>query len=106
LVAEATAINIRALSQRSPGDGALDRYARVAELLCGPSVLGRDNLLAALVAVLRDWTERLALPRLGGYGVTAGAIGKIVGGSRGSSMKTNPIVLTDDEIGEIVARRL
>jgi len=30
----------------------------------------------------------------------------VVAASRGSSMKTNPIVLTDTEIGEIVRRRL
>jgi alcohol dehydrogenase len=106
LVAEATEVNIAALSRRRPGDPALDKYARVGELLSGPSLLGRDGSLAALVALLREWTSRLALPRLATYGVNAAEIGKVVAGSRGSSMKTNPIVLTDDEIGEIVVRRL
>jgi len=35
-----------------------------------------------------------------------GHISKVVAGSRGSSMKTNPIVLTDGEVEEIVSRRL
>jgi alcohol dehydrogenase len=45
-------------------------------------------------------------PPLSKYGVTEADIPKIVANSRGSSMKTNPIVLTDAEIGEILLRRL
>jgi alcohol dehydrogenase len=56
--------------------------------------------------LLRQWTETLALKRLGHFGVDDGRIETIVANSRGSSMQTNPIPLTDDEIAEIVKARL
>jgi alcohol dehydrogenase len=106
LVAEATAVNIRALEERDPGNPALDKYAWVGRLLAESEGADRDDDLDALVGTLREWTERLALARLGAYGMERGHIAKVVAGSRGSSMKTNPIVLTDGEVEEIVSRRL
>jgi alcohol dehydrogenase len=100
VVAEATDVNIRALSARAAGGPALAKYARVAEVLAG-----RPDP-DALVALLRDWTARLGLPRLSAFGVGAADVARIVAGSRGSSMKTNPVVLSDDEVAEIVMRRL
>jgi hypothetical protein len=58
------------------------------------------------VRVLYEWTARLRLPALGTYGLDDYGVAKIVAGSRGSSMKTNPIVLTDEEVAEIVRARL
>ena len=59
-----------------------------------------------MVATLYEWTARLKLPLLGSYGVSTYDIERIVAGARGSSMQTNPVVLTDAEIGEIVRQRL
>jgi alcohol dehydrogenase class IV len=107
LVAEATAVNIKALQAREPASPALAKYARVGELL-SPEAGGGDGdqALAALVDILRAWTVRLSLPPLSGYGVGEADVARVVAESRGSSMKTNPIVLTDDEIREVVVRRL
>lgn len=104
LVSDATDINIRALVERAPASPALAVYARVGQMLAG-GVSG-NAALDALVRTLRDWTERLELPRLSAFGVTETDIGRIVANSRGSSMKTNPVVLSDDEIAELVRRRL
>ncbi|PIV88094.1 MAG: alcohol dehydrogenase, partial [Hydrogenophilales bacterium CG17_big_fil_post_rev_8_21_14_2_50_63_12] len=60
----------------------------------------------SLVALLESWTRRLNLPRLATYGVAEADIERIVANSRGSSMKTNPILLTDAEIASIVRARL
>ncbi len=105
LVAEATDINIRALIQRAPESPALSQYARVGQLFCG-GVSGNDAL-EALVRTLKDGSERLALPRLSSFGVCDADVGRIVASSRSaSSMKTNPVALRDDEIAEVVLRRL
>ncbi|WP_435537466.1 iron-containing alcohol dehydrogenase [Azospirillum sp. ST 5-10] len=119
LVAEATAVNLAALRERRPDGPALPRYARAGRLLAGPTAAGMDDTAAptaaamddtaaqdALVAVLRGWQERLALPRLAAYGVAEADVGRIVADSRGSSMTTNPVVLEDAEIAAIVRRRL
>ncbi len=104
LVAEATDINIKALMERDPLSPALHTYAKVAALLNGET--DRDRALESLVRLLRHWTGLLELPLLGAYGVEESQIPKIVANARGSSMKTNPIVLSDGEIAGLVRRRL
>ncbi len=105
LLAEATAVNIRALRERAPDSPALVRYDRAGRLLCADPHASEDAL-EALVATLQAWTGRLALPKLSAYGMTAGDIPEVVRQSGGNSMKTNPLVLTDDEIARILRARL
>ncbi|MDD4880518.1 MAG: iron-containing alcohol dehydrogenase, partial [Gallionellaceae bacterium] len=105
LVAEATRINIEALKERAPGSPALKKYADVGRLLTG--LAGSEEASqAALLDTLEDWTRQLDIPGLGNYGVTRADIPRIVANSRGSSMKTNPVVLCDDEIARLVSVRL
>ena len=106
LVASATRININAMNQREPNNIALSRYARVAEVLCEKRMRDPEQAHTALVDLLTNWTETMRLPRLSAYGVNSDAIDRVVKNSRGSSMKTNPIVLQDEEIASIVKDRL
>jgi alcohol dehydrogenase class IV len=106
LVAIATRVNIEAMQQRDPDNAALQRYAKVAALLMQRHFASQDEALSDLVALLESWTETLGIPRLSAYGLKADGIDHVVRHSRGSSMKTNPIVLTDDEIALIVSERL
>ena len=75
-------------------------------LLSGHAHAAKEERLAALVETLTAWTQELALPRLSAFAMTADDVSAVVGESRGSSMKTNPIVLTDGEIESIVRARL
>ena len=106
LVAAATEINVRALKDRDPQNPALEKYAAIGRLLA--DIPPRDSQAARseLVRVLYEWTTRLKMPTLGTYGIDESHVAKIVAGSRGSSMKTNPIVLTDAEVADIVGARL
>ncbi len=106
LVAAATDVNIRALQDRQPDSAALAKYAAVGELISGVSGLGRSGGVQALIETLQAWTERLALPRLAAFGVAREDVERLVAGSRGSSMRTNPLVLTDEEVGTIIMTRL
>lgn len=106
LVATAARINIEALRTRDANAPALEKYAQVGRLLCRRSDLSRDEAHAALIDTLDAWTHALALPTLSHYGVTEADIPRIVANSRGSSMKTNPVVLDDAEIAALVAARL
>ena len=105
LVAEATRTNLFAIRNRQPDNPALPRYAEVGRLLAGKTLSDIESI-QTLLETLEDWTRRLNLPRLGTYGVKESDIDHIVANSRGSSMKTNPIELTDTEIGQIVRVRL
>ncbi len=106
LVATATEVNVHALRERAPESVALEKYAHVGELLAGQIFSRPETAWQALVQTLNDWTQRLNIRRLGSYGVSEENIPRIVAGARGSSMKTNPVALTDAEIAAIVRARL
>ncbi|MDH5651635.1 MAG: iron-containing alcohol dehydrogenase [Gammaproteobacteria bacterium] len=106
LVAEATAVNIACMQEREPGNPALAKYAQLGELLCNKVFTHQTMAQDALVDLLQDWTEQMQLPRLSVYGVTADGLDQITAHARGSSMKTNPVVLTDGEIKSLLLSRL
>ena len=106
LLAECTRMNIAAMRQREPDNPALIKYAELAAIICDRHFQNPADAWRALVDTLAAWTEHMQLARLGTYGVDEVSIEKVVQHSRGSSMQTNPIVLTDDEIAEILKARL
>lgn len=105
LVAAATRVNVAALRERRPDSPALRKYADVGRLLVRQDLDDRDAI-AALAETLDDWTRRLALPRLSAFGIGQADFPRIVANSRGSSMKTNPVVLTDAELSAVLEARL
>jgi alcohol dehydrogenase len=106
LVAAATRVNIQALREREPANPALEKYTRLAGLLCGTRFSDPGKAHGALVQLLEDWIRQMNIPRLGRFGVKESDFTRIVSSSRGSSMKTNPVVLTDGEIASILEQRL
>ncbi|HJV84390.1 MAG TPA: iron-containing alcohol dehydrogenase [Noviherbaspirillum sp.] len=106
LVAQATEVNIRALRERDPHARTLKKYAEVGRLLSG--MQHSDDIAAAdtLVRMLHAWTERLQLPRLSAFGMGAEHVDKVVENCRGGSMRTNPIVLTYEELAQLLLARL
>jgi alcohol dehydrogenase len=106
LVATATRINIAALRVRAPHHPALEKYALVGRLLSQQGHLDQDAAHSTLVDTLEAWTRALDLPTLAHYGVTQSDIPRIVANSRGSSMKTNPVLLDDGEIAGILSARM
>ena len=105
-LAAATRVNITALEARDPESVALSRYAVAAWLLTGRAAPDESETRSALVPELESWSARLGVPRLSSFGITASDIPAIVADSRGSSMKTNPVTLTDDEIAAILEASL
>lgn len=106
LLAAVTRANIDAMRERDADNPARVKYARLGNLLTGRTHKNGRNAREALVLLLSDWVERLDLPRLSQYGMTADDIGRVVAASRGSSMKTNPIVLGDNELETVLRHRL
>jgi alcohol dehydrogenase class IV len=103
LLAPVAAANVRALRARSATSPALARYDEAARILTGsPTARAEDA-----VAWLRELVDALHVPRLGAYGVTDADVPRVVEPARrASSMQGNPIVLTDDELGEILRAAL
>ncbi len=106
LVATATQINIECMLSREPDNTALAKYAQVATVLCQQTFADTATAHRALIELLAHWTRELALPRLSALGLHASVLDKVIVNCRGNSMKTNPIVLADDEIRQILIERL
>ena len=89
------AANVRALQERSPDSPALLRYAELAHILTGDPAAGIEDG----VRRLRDLCAALHVPPLSRYGFTlADAPALIAKAQSASSMKANPLPLTDDEL--------
>lgn len=106
LVASATKMNLHSMQTREPDHPALAKYRHVAEILCQQPFSDATAAFNALIELLAQWTETLALPRLSHYGLQSAGLDHVIVNCRGSSMKTNPIVLTDGEIRQILLERL
>ncbi len=106
LVASATQVNIHGMLAREPENPALVKYSHAAEILCQKRFIDPPSAYAAVIDLLTQWTNELALPRLSHFGVQTIAFDKIIAHCRGNSMKTNPIMLTDEEIRQILLERL
>ena len=100
----ATEANIVALTAPAPSSPALGRYAVLGRLVTHAAAVDDDEARQRLLAWLSELTARLGVPGLGSFGLTSADIPTIVAESRGSSMRTNPIELTDAEIASILER--
>lgn len=103
LLAATTRANLAALAERAPDAPALRRYADAGRILAGDHALSDDRARDALQATLDAWTTVLRIPRLADFGAAPRDLPRLVPESRGSSMRTNPVVLTDEEIAGILA---
>jgi alcohol dehydrogenase len=106
LVAAATRVNIDVVRARDPHNPALAKYARLGRLFSAHGPLDDVGAHGLLVSVLDAWTRTMSLPTLSALGVGAPDVPRIIANCRGSSMKTNPVVLTDDEVAQILSARL
>ena len=101
LLAPVTAINIRALLTRAPDDPALERYQELAVLLTGSDTAGVEDAVEWLQQLCAD----LQIPPLSSYGFSMQDAGALIPKAQAaSSMKANPIKLTDDELRTILAQ--
>ncbi len=95
--------NLHAIQDRAPESPVLSRFTEVARLLTG----NRDSLAEEGIRWLQDLCADLKIPPLSDYGITAADIPEIIAPSRkASSMKGNPIVLTDEELQAILNRAI
>ena len=106
LLAKATEVNLRVLLKREPQNPALKQYQHIAQILHGSHFPNQEIAFNALMKRLWLWTNKLNMPRLAEYGISKNDVAHIVNHARGSSMLTNPIVLSDDEIAEIIIDRI
>ena len=96
-------VNLRALEQRQPRSPALERYREVAVIATGRPGASADDGVAWVAALVRA----LEVPGLTRWGATEADVPALVAKARSaSSMKGNPIELTEGELLEIARASL
>jgi alcohol dehydrogenase class IV len=97
------AVNARALRARQPGSAALVRYDEIARIMTGQAAaLAEDG-----IAWVTSLAAALNVPSLAAYGVTAADFPALVEKTAvASSTKANPVVLSPEELSEILALAL
>lgn len=98
-------VNLRALRARAPEHPALPRYRELASLLTGAPLadVSPEDGVAFVAALTRD----LAVPGLAHHGMRPADVPALVEKAKqASSMKGNPLPLTDSELTEIAQRAL
>ncbi len=93
--------NLRALRERTPQSDTLRRFDEITRLLTGnPQATADDG-----VAWVSSLASHFQIPPLRNYGFTEQDIPDLVSKSRqASSMKANPIILTDEELSRVLKR--
>lgn len=103
LLAPVMAVNARALATRAPNHPSCARFDELGVLFTGQGHAAGPDAISWLQQLRRD----LAVPGLGRYGMTAADVPALVEKAKqASSMKGNPLVLTDDELAEIALQAL
>ena len=102
----ATRVNLEALAARDPGGPGLAKYAGAGRALSGRRDLDDRAACEVLVATLGDWAERLGIGGLSRFGVGEADITGLVAEAGGTSMRTNPVALTDTEVAAILRASL
>jgi len=105
LLAEAVEINIRLLKQQQRNSPALAKYARVGSLFSA-RIDDDDDMHELLISTLRRWVESLSIQRLGEFGIVEQDIPALVAESWSSNMRSNPARMTDQNIADLIRRRL
>ncbi|WP_257453887.1 iron-containing alcohol dehydrogenase [Archangium lipolyticum] len=94
-------VNLRALRARAPAHPALPRFQEVAVLLTGRAGARAEDG----ISWVRELCQSLRVPGLGHYGLMEADVPRLVTRAKAaSSMKANPLPLTDEELTEIVVR--
>lgn len=103
LLTAAMDVNLRALRSRAAEAPALPRMAEVAALLTGNPGASAEDGIVWLDALAKS----LSVKGLGEYGLYDAVVPEVVqAAKRSSSMRANPVELTDEELHEILSRSL
>lgn len=103
LLPDVMEINLRALHQRDADSAVIPRFTHVAVLLTGDKRITASEGIEQIREVVTDFK----IPRLGTHGIKTEYTAEIVKNAKNaSSMKANPIALSDAELAEILQRAL
>jgi len=106
LLFEATRLNIVCMQAREPDNIGLFKYAEAGRIMSGDHSLDDKTARHSLLTLLECWTNDFDMPLLSACGIRETDIPKLVANVSSGSMNTNPVLLSDDEIGLLIKTRL
>ena len=99
--------NVRALRARGSGNLSLARYADIGRELTGRRDLADAAAIDAALVFITDLTRYMRIPRLRDYSFAKEGVAEMVSLSmKASSMRYNPIILTAEELAEILTKAI
>ena len=103
ILPHAMEINLRALRDRDPQSIALRRYQEIGRLLTGrPGATAEDG-----ICWVKDTCQDFGIPALKSYGIGDQDMPTLIAeAAKASSMKGNPLALTDEELTEVLAQAI
>jgi len=95
-------VNASALAQSGEKSAILAKFADVSRVITRVDKKDDPKAISMGISWLNDLKRDLGIPSLSQLGIRESDLPLIVSESRGSSMKTNPVVLKDEDIEEIL----
>ncbi|MBN1803677.1 MAG: iron-containing alcohol dehydrogenase [Sedimentisphaerales bacterium] len=93
--------NVKALQKRTPNSPALTRYGEIAQLI----IEIKEKTVEDLIEWVRNICQVLKVPPLSEFGLKESNFQTVVAkAQKSSSMKGNPITLTEEELTEILKK--
>ncbi len=106
LLFEAARLNIELMQSKDSGNIGLFKYAEAGRAMTGEHSLNDASARRRLLDTLQMWTRHFDMPLLSDYGISEADIAKLIANASPGSMKTNPVALSDAEIGTLIKTRL
>jgi alcohol dehydrogenase class IV len=107
LLPHVMAANVEALRRESPRPPTLRRYASVGRRLSGRDGLSDPQAVDAGIQCVEQLARDLDLPPLGRFGLTEDRISEMVAlAGRSSSMRYNPVRLSDEALAGILRKAM
>jgi alcohol dehydrogenase class IV len=107
LLPHVMAANVDALLSESAEHPGLARYATIGRTLAERNDLPDTIAVETGIQIVSELVDQLQIPRLGSFGLTPDGIAGLVELARqASSMRYNPIVLSDEALTEILQKAL
>lgn len=103
LMAPANAITVKKLREQSDNSSALGKYSILGKLFSGEEQRSQDYYIDYIINLLWEWTEMMAIPRIGKYGIGTDDFDRIISLT---DVKNNPVKLENDDLREILEARL
>ncbi|MCS7220997.1 MAG: iron-containing alcohol dehydrogenase [Anaerolineae bacterium] len=107
LLPHVMAANVAALRAQDPTSPTLTRYADIGEALLGRRLSTDEATIEAGIAFVEELVQELRIPRLSQFGLTEAHIPDLIERAKqASSMRYNPVTLSDEALVEVLRRAL